>query len=191
MSEYYRFVTFANPHSWLMSADNLHEQAVLIRRNGLSLMSRRDLTTGEVVTRQTANRTTFLLAGFALENAIKAFLVYENPQWVSNGKLGKPLHSHDLVSLQKKAHNIPYRTKHIWVLRSLQHGLNSWARYPCGLNAAETSEEADMRHELWEMYCKLMRAYGNRLIDLLRVGWTGPHSFEAQWNFYGSFLDER
>jgi hypothetical protein len=33
------------------------------------------------------NKATFLLCAFALENAIKAFLVYEHPDWVSDGHI--------------------------------------------------------------------------------------------------------
>ena len=51
---------------------------------------------------------------FALENAIKAFLVYENPQWISNGKLGRPLRSHKLIALQKQSKHIPFKKRYVW-----------------------------------------------------------------------------
>ena len=49
------------------------------------------------------DKSIFLLGGFALENAIKAFLVYENPDWVSGGRLSRNLKTHSLTKLQAKA----------------------------------------------------------------------------------------
>ncbi|WP_146394824.1 hypothetical protein [Planctomycetes bacterium CA13] len=57
------------------------------------------------------DRPTFLLASFALENAIEVFLVFQNPSWVSNGRLAKPLRSHKLSALTGKSHNIPLQEK--------------------------------------------------------------------------------
>ena len=96
-----RFVEeFANPHSWLMMADNLHEQAQhLYGRRGKLAYTRIDRQ-GMRKTWDGTNKSVFLIGGFALENAIKSFLVYENPQWVSNGALAKDLKSHSLTSLQ-------------------------------------------------------------------------------------------
>jgi hypothetical protein len=85
-----RFVEeFANPHSWLLTADNLHEQAagIYARQAYSSITTKVDAN--NIVLQQTwgIDKSIFLLSGFALENAIKAFLVYENPHWVSNGRL--------------------------------------------------------------------------------------------------------
>jgi hypothetical protein len=33
-----------------------------------------------------------------------------------------------------------------------------------------------------------MRAYGNRLKDLLSRGWHGPHGFYGKWTITGEFL---
>ena len=41
------------------------------------------------------NKATFLLCAFALENAIKAFLIYEHPAWISDGCL-----HHEICNMQ-------------------------------------------------------------------------------------------
>jgi hypothetical protein len=81
---------WANPHSLLMAADDLHEQALAQyqRRDGTILMIRKD---GEAESWDRVDKSIFLLGGFALENAIKAFLVYENPDWVAGGELSRSL----------------------------------------------------------------------------------------------------
>jgi hypothetical protein len=138
---------------------------------------------GRVLMWDDTNRSVYLLGGFALENAIKAFLVFENPSWISNGKLASSLRSHSLTGLQVKSHLIPYKTKYRWVLQQFEDGLESWARYPCGLEALDTVHPSVMGPSLWDGYERVMRAYGNKLVDLLKGGWCGPHGYHATWTF--------
>jgi hypothetical protein len=185
---FHQFVEAANPHSWLLTADNLHEQAVSLygqrQRSTLTLHRPRELSQ----TWDGTNRATFLLGAFALENAIKAFLVYENPQWISNGSLSRVLRSHRLVELHGKSKLIPYKRGYLWVLKSFEAGNESWARYPCGLTAAETAAEGQMSDDLWRGYLRLMRAYGRKSMLLLGRGWSGPHGFSGRWVIKGEFL---
>jgi hypothetical protein len=178
------FVEMANPHSWLLAARNLHEQALfLYGQRGRSQLRCIDFRTNVSKTWDDVNKSVFLLGGFALENAIKSFLVYENPQWISNGKLSKHLRSHSLTSLQKQSSLIPYKKRYISVLQQFEEGLESWARYPCSLCVATSMDEEVMRHDVWSGYDRLMRAYVNRLETLLAHGWNGPHGFYGRWSF--------
>src|ERR1700680_4206364 len=124
-----RFVDdYANPHAWLLTAENLHEQATIMysRRAGSSILTKRNAK-GEVLQEtRGVDKPVFLLGGFALENAIKAFLVYENPHWISNGRLSTNLKSHSLTALQSKSKLIPYKTRYISMLRAFEDGLGSW-----------------------------------------------------------------
>jgi hypothetical protein len=179
---------FANPNSWLMMADNLHEQATEIYRS----RSRSSITTrvngkGEIVQRTRGiDKPVFLLCGFALENAIKAFLVYENPHWISNGRLSGRLKSHSLTGLQAQSKLIP--RSGIRVLREFESGLDSWFRYPCGLTIEKTLEGRNLPEHLWNGYRKLMGAYGKKLTLLLGRGWNGPHGSQGQWMIRGPSL---
>jgi hypothetical protein len=131
-----RFVDIANPHSWLLTAGNLHDQALhLYSRQGQSMLTQTDRQNRVLMSRDGVNKSVFLLGGFALENAIKSFLVYENPDWVQNGTLSRQLRSHSLTSLQKKSAHIPFKNKYRRVLQQFEDGLDSWARYPCSLYA--------------------------------------------------------
>jgi len=186
-----RFVEqFANPHSWFLTADNLYEQAAALYR-GRSRSSIMTMTDGSNrVLRRTVgiDKSAFLLGGFALENAIKAFLVYEHPQWISEGKLSGKLKSHGLTKLHGLSGIIPFKKKHLWVLEEFESGLESWFRYPCALTMAATPEGRDLRPELWEGYGMVMRAYGKKLTTLLRKGWKGPCGFYGRWETEGEFL---
>jgi hypothetical protein len=184
-----KFTEIANPHSWLLAADNLHAQAKNLYREQGQRMLTFVSSDGSEISSDLSDKSVYLLAGFALENAIKSFLVYENPHWRSNGKLSKQLRSHSLVSLHRKSELIPYRNKYIWVLDAFEQGLESWARYPCGLSYETSLKEGHISPKLWEGYLRLMKAYGNKMTHLLRGGWVGPHEFSGRWKFRENFLD--
>jgi hypothetical protein len=130
------------------------------------------------------NKSVFMLGGFALENAIKAFLVYENPILIAQGTLGRKLRSHSLTSLQKKSTLIPYKNRYLGVLRQFEDGLDSWARYPCGLTADTSKHEGKLQDELWAGYLRLMEAYRKRLRALLSAKlWHGHTDFQGGGHF--------
>jgi hypothetical protein len=191
MSDRYKaFVAdMAGPHVWLLTADNLHAQAIALHElRGRSALIHIDAIQ-KFTTRDGVNKSVFLLAGFALENAIKAFLVFEHPDWISNGRLSRKLRSHSLTALQKRSNLIPYKKKLTWVLEEFEGGLESWARYPCALSLEESRQEKALRHDLWNGYRHLMRAYVLRMQSLLsEAQWKGPHGFSGKITFGGNFF---
>ncbi|WIW45406.1 hypothetical protein ML401_28755 [Bradyrhizobium sp. 62B] len=194
MDDNRRFVDdYANPHAWLLTAENLHDQATEMygRRNRSSILSRLNAK-GEVVHQMRGvDKPVFLLGGFALENAIKAFLVYENPSWISNGRLSSLLTSHKLTVLRDRSNLVPYKKTYTHVLEAFESGLDSWFRYPCALTVQDTHEGQHLYEHLWDGYTKLMRAYGKKLVMLLDKEWTGPHGSRGQWKVRGETLGWR
>lgn len=189
-----RFVEeFANPHSWLLTAENLHERATEMynRRSRSSILTRTNAKKEIVQQTRGIDKPVFLLGGFALENAIKAFLVYENPLWIANGRLSGNLKSHKLTVLQKRSTLIPYKNSYIQVLEAFESGLDSWFRYPCALTIQDTKEERNLYEDLWDGYGKLMSAYGRKLVTLLNNEWKGPHDFSGRWIVQGETLGWR
>lgn len=182
------FVDVANPHSWLLTALNLHEQAVAVHRTSdRGALTQQNMRTGETISRPLSNKTAFLLGAFALENAIKGILVYENACWISNGRLSRNLRSHNLPALQQACRDIPYKNRYRWVLAEFAGGVESWARYPCGLLASDNAEEQLMTPRLWNRYERLMAAYIRALKAKLTAGWEGPHGFRGRWTFSPGF----
>ncbi|WP_426029699.1 hypothetical protein [Caulobacter sp. DWP3-1-3b2] len=183
------FADAANPHQWFLVADNLHEQAVglyKLRKQGGKVVRRgRNETT---IAWDNTNKATFLLCALALENAIKALLVYENPDWIGDGYLHAEMCSHKLASLGDRSTLIPYRKRDRWVLVAFEQGNESWMRYPCGRRANDVQAEESLHHELWSGYSRVMRGYGNKLIKLLGKGWSGPHGVGGRWEVAGEWL---
>lgn len=191
MQEHRRFVEeFANPYSWLMMADNLHEQAIEIyeRRQASSFITQVDANGSILKQTRSIDKSAFLLGGFAIENALKAFLVYENPSWVSNGKLSGKLRTHSLTSLHDLSKNVPNKQSYKRVLADFESGLDSWFRYPCAISVEATKSEKPLSDRLWKNYRNLMLSYGRKLTGLLNSGWNGPHAFYGRWPINGPVL---
>ena len=76
------------------------------------------------------NKATFLLCAFALENAIKAFLVYEYPAWIRDGYLHDEICNHKLAALSRKSSLIPYAQRDIRGVRRWQRKLDALPMFP-------------------------------------------------------------
>ena len=179
-----QFVDLSNPHCWWLTAESFHDQAVIISKNrGTS--STFFLNSDNKIEKISDNvdKTLFLLAALALENQIKALLVYEFPQWVSNGRLSKKLKNHNLLELRSLSNFAPYRAKNIKFFRILQEGVESWARYPCGLTWETSHQEPALNSKIWQSYLRIYLSQDRRIKSLLAKGWQGPHGFFGSWTF--------
>lgn len=166
------FANSAMPVNWYEVAKLLHENAVQLHtsRQGYVVRS----VNGKAFTRPASNRSVFLLAAFALENLIKAFLIYENPNFIEGGTLSRALRSHRLSTLQKKCKWIPSPKRTLHVFETLEVGVNSWARYPCSLSASQETDELIVTPEFWSEYNRVFKLYSKRLESLLAKNWKGP-----------------
>ena len=170
------FANAAHPLNWYEVAKLMHENAQMLHNSPQSYVTYSDGV--EFITRPTSNRSVFLLAAFALENLIKAFLVYENPHYIAGGKLSRQLtNAHNLSKLQGKCKTIPSpkRTRHVF--ETLEVGVNSWARYPCATSVERESKERVVTPEFWESYNLVFNLYSQRLEQLLSKPWKGPYKF--------------
>lgn len=184
------FADLANPHSWLLVANNLYEQAIRLRDGGSQGVISMRNPDGEILADwPVENRAIFLLSGFALENMLKAFLVYQNPAYVANGRLAEVVRSHDLVKLSEQVEDIPWPARGKPIIQAFERGLSSWARYPCALYANNSEWEQILTERLWCQYQLLMRAYGARIMKLLERGWSDPHGSGGVWRFDGAFFE--
>lgn len=182
------FEEIANPHSWFLVASELHEQAKRLRDSNSSTITKRNFSESQETTWSTSNRTVILLAGFALENMIKAYLIYEFPEFVQNGFLSKKIQTHKLTKLAKQSSLLPYQSQSVNTLSYYEDGLESWARYPCGLNWAQTKEQNLLSQKVWKNYMWLMGVYESRFKKLILKGWEGPHQFEGSFEIKGTWL---
>lgn len=183
-----QFEEYGNPHAWFLVASELHEQAKLLKSSNQSQISRIDCAQNSNSSWNTSNRSTFLLAGFALENILKAYLVYEYPQFIKGGFLANGIKTHKLTKLARKSTLVPYKLRSINTLKYFEDGLESWARYPCGLNWAQTKEQELLKEKMWKNYLWLMKSYEVRFKKLIAKEWKGPHTFNGLFIIEGTWL---
>jgi hypothetical protein len=183
-----QFVDLANPHAWWLTARNLHDQALqLYARCGKSYVTLTDADGRVQGQWDDISKSVYLLGGLALENLIKAFLVYEHPEWISNGTLARPLRSHKLTELQERSARLPRHDDDQQVLSSFEEGLDSWARYPCGLSIETSEPEPSLGPVLWLGYLRLVKKYDHEMKKLLGTLWRGPHGFVGKYTFSGEW----
>ena len=180
----HQFVELANPHSWMLTAENLHDQAVsIVKQRGKSVTSVVNAD-GDIIRHiDGIDKSVFLLAALSLENQIKALLIYEHPHWISNGRLCRALKSHDLLNLRKLSKYSPYRGRYVRFFKILQEGFESWARYPCGLTWEFSGHEQELEAKIWQLYLRIYLSQDKRIRTLLAKGWQGPHGFYGRWIF--------
>lgn len=169
-----KFVASALPLNWYEVAKLMYESAQALHTGPQGTISH--IEGSRIKTRRVTNRPVFLLAAFALENLIKAFLIYENPRYIEGGRLSRELlNGHGLSALQKACRKVPapIRTRHVF--ETLEVGVNSWARYPCSTTAARETEERTVSNEVWAEYCKVFELYSRKLEKLLSKRWKGPY----------------
>jgi len=169
------FAAAASPLNWYEVAKLMHENAHVLHRAPQGYVSYTEK--GRHITRPTSNRSVFLLAAFAMENLVKAFLIYENPHYIEGGKLSRELlNGHSLTKLQEKSRKLPQpkRTRH--VLDTLEVGVNSWARYPCSTSIERQSFERAVTPEFWSEYNRVFDLYSKKLEGLLTKKHRGAYA---------------
>ena len=173
------FAGAASPLNWYEVAKLMHENAHVLHNSPQGLVT---YSTGtKSITRSISNRPVFLLAAFAMENLLKAFLVHQHPAYIENGRLSKELlNGHSLGKLQDKCKNVPSpkRTRHIF--ETLEVGVNSWARYPCSTSVERESAERAVTPQFWTEYNRVFALYSQRLEKLLSKKWVGAYG-EIGW----------
>jgi hypothetical protein len=179
------FVTFeltASPPHWLEIAKDLNDQAQALKRLDLGVVQYTN-SQGQTTIRPRTNRGVFLLAGFALENLLKSYLIFENPTYVANGVLAKVIRTHSLTRLRGMSRYAPYKNRYGAVLAAFEDGLESWARYPCGLTHQGRSYERMVTPELWAQYNRMFPIYRARLEKLLTKSWLAPSGGEFRMRY--------
>jgi hypothetical protein len=168
------FACAASPLNWYEIALLMHENAYVLHH--ASQGSSSYLQGKDLVTHHSSNRPVFLLAAFAMENLVKAYLIYENPQYIEGGRLSKKLlNGHSLSKLQKQCRKIPQPKRTLSVLETLEVGVNSWARYPCSTAKDRQTWERTVTPEFWKEYNRVFDLYGAKLVKLLSKKWRGAY----------------
>ena len=173
------FAQAAHPMNWYEVAKLMNESAHILHDSPQGQVIRR-MQGGQQIVRRESNRPVFLLAAFAMENLLKAYLVMENPRYIEGGRLARQLmNGHGLVKLQTACKSVPAPKRSRFVFEVLEKGVNSWARYPCATAAERQSDELAATPEFWSAYTRVFELYCLRLEKLLSKRRRGAY---GEWS---------
>lgn len=169
------FVFHAAPPEWMEYAEELKSAAdALFDLDRDVMVLRRDELRG-VRTHSTFSRPSLLLAALATENALKSIAVARHPELVRDGRIGKPIETHNLVNLANDVIPLPLSEDESALCALLTELIPYWGRYPVPLRAARISKEipssAELKARIDAFFSRLRKVFD----DAVKAGWNGPH----------------
>lgn len=183
--DYIKFVQRAGPSEWNDYAREIKDSLDILwkeRDRFLKVSSRRN----QILKKPTISRTWLLLASFSIENLLKGILIYENPNYISNGSLSKKVSHHRLSVLTEEIDSISLTDDELEVIEVLESCLPYWGRYPIPKKAHEIENEIVASSDFKSIFEFLFNRLDKHIYDSIKYGWEGPHNCE----FLGSIRSE-
>lgn len=137
-------------------------------------------------------RSYILLAGLALENALKGILILGNPSLVNQGHLHGSIKTHDLLELARACPSLSLSDDDRHVLSVCQDAIPYWGRYPVPLRYAELLAKDAATSNFRRMFLDVHLRLCKTIYDAIRDGWdsgVGPQTLEVRSTRYGDEID--
>lgn len=166
------FVYKANPNEWLEVSDELnHSLETLVKNNGI-VFFKGDTWNGIPTKKVMNSRAIYLLMGFAIENLIKGIIVFDKPENVNTGLLGKEIKTHNLSKLIEKIPEIRFTESELKLVETITEAIPDWGRYPSPLKFQDIKDEVLYIDEITVLYESVRMKLRENLILKLRRGWV-------------------
>ncbi len=190
------FVRDAMPSEWLGYAEDLADAAEALwtdRNQGMRLETTGQRERPTTSTKTSAHaRSYILLAGLALENALKALLVAGDPALVNAGVLAASLKSHKLTELAAKIPGAGITGEETQILETCQEAIPYWGRYPIPLSYRGVSPAAAASAAFRDVFNQLHRRLCQAVHEQIRDGWdsgVGPKLLKTRSAKYGDQIN--
>jgi hypothetical protein len=175
------FVRDASPNRWIDYSLELQDAASSLwglRSDRMELALQHGGDTPDMVSHGLANpRAYVLLAGFALENSLKAQLIVEQPTLITDAKLHKPLKTHSLISLMDRIKKLAFSQPERAIAGICESAIPYWGRYPVPLKYAEVENEYRVNVQFHAKFVALNGRVRKAVYDAIKDGWdsgVGP-----------------
>jgi hypothetical protein len=174
-----KFIIDGAPSEWLFYAEELMVAAeILWERNDGSMSSeiigpvmkngKNKVTESKKVS--SISRTYFLLVGFAIENLLKGFIVFDDPSTITSGEV-KRIKSHKITILVKEISEIRLSEAELDICKKIEEAIPYWGRYPIPLEYSGITPDigvtAEIRKIIKDMYDRLAL----QLYKKVKDGW--------------------
>ncbi|MCO6496815.1 MAG: hypothetical protein J5I50_04035 [Chitinophagaceae bacterium] len=164
-----KFFERSHPSHWFQVADELHESLLLLYNENKAIIGYGNILYPAI------SKAYFLLAGYSLENLIKAILIVENPTLISENRMNKALLKHDLFELYANSRKIRTNKQERNLLSILSEATPYWSRYPVPLNASKIKEEKYLTDKIHLHYISLFEKSRKRLYNMTKNGYIGSN----------------
>lgn len=177
------FVRDATPDAWRDCASELRNSAELLwkdRSNSLRVeavegweLDENGQLEAKAESKKiySVSRSYFLLAGFALENLLKGYLVAANPSLITDGTLSKDIKTHKLSILFKKIEGFDLDSQESEFCSIAEQAIPYWGRYPVPLTFSKVVPEVGLTDELRQGFLTVYDRLDERLYEKIRDGW--------------------
>jgi hypothetical protein len=192
------FVRDALPSAWLAYSEQLAESAEAVWSHSPETM---DVETKPIEDGKTLITKTFpkphpylLLAGFALENILKAILIVDDPTLISTGVLDAKVKSHDLAKLATDCGLLILSEEESELLATCSGAIPYWGRYPIPLHHKVRRDVEHVTSTMRETFNKLHYRLCKLVYDKIKDGWdsgAGAKIDKVRSRKYGDAMDPK
>lgn len=169
------FVRDASPQNWLGYSCELEDAASQLwdtRGDSMEVTLLHKSDASDQITKQLTNpRAYALLAGFALENSLKAQLIVEQPAFVTNAKLHKPLKTHSLTGLMDRLNDLQFTDEERRVAETCESAIPYWGRYPVPLDFTQVESEHQIDDRFHATFLALNVRVRKHVYEQIKDGW--------------------
>lgn len=174
-----KFIIDGAPSEWLFYAEELMEAAELLwEKNDGSMESE---ISGPVIKKgkikvtesrkvSSISRTYFLLIGFAIENLLKGFIVFDDPSTITSGEV-KRIKSHKITILVKKINEIRLSEAEVDICKKIEEAIPYWGRYPIPLDYSGITPDIGVTTEIRRIIKEMYDRLALQLYKKVKDGW--------------------
>lgn len=133
-----------------------------------------------------------LLAGFALENSLKAQLIVEQPQFIVGGKLHRPLRTHELRGLMDRIHEMEFTEVERRIAEACETAIPYWGRYPVPLDPDGLQAEQLIEDDFQNAFVAFNFRVRKHVYEQIKDGWdsgVGPKIVKSRSKEFGDEID--
>lgn len=184
-----KYIEKSHPSEWFIISDELYGATEVLYKDSFKTFILQNNSKGKRIQKPSVSRAYILLAGYTIENLLKALLIVENPQLIKSGKIeSKISKGHNLNDLSDKIKSLKFRKNEVELLNLFSEALPYWSRYPIPKYWEKLSEEKILNQKLYDTFNKLYHKLRKEIYFKTRLGMIGPNN-EVIGEWYNSDYD--
>ncbi|SFL46222.1 hypothetical protein SAMN04487943_101675 [Gracilibacillus orientalis] len=107
------------------------------------------------------------MVGFAIENLLKGFIVFDDPSTITRGKIK----SHKITLLVKEIDGIRLSEEELDICKKVEEAIPYWGRYPIPLDYSGIAPDIEITPELRLIIKEMYNRLALQLYNKVKDGW--------------------